>query len=351
MPIPIQKVTNSRRLSVDFNHLPFGKIFSDHMLMAEYKDGKWHEPQILPYGPILYAPSMAAIHYAQSIFEGLKAYYHTDGRISIFRPDENYVRMNRSAERMSMPMIPQDLFMNGLLELVKLDQEWVPKDEGSSLYIRPVFFATDEIIGVKPSENYQFIILTSPTQAYYSKPLRVRIETTYSRASRSGTGYAKAAGNYGGALYPTSLAQKDGFDQVLWSDAATNTMIEESGTMNVMFVIKGKLITPILTVSKLAGITRDSIIRLAKHWGIEVEERHVMIEEIIAGLKDGSVTEAFGTGTAANVAEIRTIALGEEEWSLKAADQFSLQNRLASTLMDVKYGREDDIFGWNKTVI
>lgn len=350
MNIPIKKVSESRLTQIDFNYLPFGKIFSDHMLVAEYIDGKWHTPEILPYGKLEYAPSMAAIHYAQSIFEGLKAYYHSNGQISIFRPDENFKRMNRSAERMSMPMLSEDLFMEGMLELVRLDKNWVPKSEGSSLYIRPVFFATDEIIGVKPSDSYQFIILTSPTQAYYSKPLRVRIETTYSRASRSGTGYAKAAGNYGGALYPTSLAQKDGFDQVLWSDAATNTMIEESGTMNVMFVMDGKLVTPILTVSKLAGITRDSIINLAKHWGLTVEERHVYIDEVIEGMKNGKLTEAFGTGTAANVAEIRTIALGNEEWSLKPADQFSLQNRLANTLMDIKYGKEEDVFGWNKFI-
>jgi branched-chain amino acid aminotransferase len=259
---------------------------------------------------------------------------------------ENFKRMQTSAIRLCMPLIPEELFMSGLKQLVTLDQAWIPTGDGNALYIRPVFFATDGVIGVKPSEHYTFIILTSPTGAYYTDDLRVKIEKTYSRASRSGTGYAKAAGNYAGALYPTRLAQQKGYNQVIWTDAATNTKVEESGTMNLMFVIDGVLVTPSLSPSKLAGITRDSVIELAQYWGMKVEERDVFVDEIIQAFRDGKLQEAFGTGTAANIAPISVIGHEDEDFSVPPATPETFAMRALGFLNDVKAGRIDDPFNW-----
>jgi len=276
----------------------------------------------------------------------MKVYRSESNEILFFRPRENFKRMQTSAIRLCMPLIPEDLFMSGLKQLVKLDQAWIPKGDGNALYIRPVFFATDGVIGVKPSENYTFIILTSPTGAYYTDDLKVKIEKTYSRASRSGTGYAKAAGNYAGALYPTRLAQQKGYNQVIWTDAATNTKVEESGTMNLMFVIDGVLVTPSLSPSKLAGITRDSVIELAQFWGMKVEERDVFVEEIIQAFKDGKLQEAFGTGTAANIAPISVIGHENHDFIVPTATPDTFAMRALGFLNDVKAGRIEDHFNW-----
>ena len=255
MKIPVTKVEKSRLSEIDMNVLPFGKIFSDHMFVADFDGQFWVNPRIEPYAPISISPAAAVFHYGQAIFEGMKVYRGDNNELLFFRPQENFKRMQQSAIRIAMPPIQEEIFMQGLRQLVELDADWVPHGDGNSLYVRPVYFATDTVIGVKPSETYKFIILTSPTGAYYTEKLKVVIEKTYSRASRSGTGFAKAAGNYAGALYPTQLAKQKGYDQVIWTDAATNTKVEESGTMNLMFVIDGVLITPSLGPSKLAGIT------------------------------------------------------------------------------------------------
>ena len=346
MEYPVRLTTKSRLSQVDFSHLPFGKQFSDHMFRADFNGEHWVNEEIIPYGNIEVSPAAAVLHYGQAIFEGMKVYRSDAGEILYFRPFENFKRMQTSAIRLCMPLIPETLFMEGLRQLVKTDQEWIPKGDGNALYIRPVYFATDGVIGVKPSESYTFLILTSPTGAYYTDDLRVKIEKTYSRASRSGTGYAKAAGNYAGALYPTRLAQQKGYNQVIWTDAATNTKVEESGTMNLMFVIDGVLVTPSLSPSKLAGITRDSVIELAQHWGMRVEERDVFVEEVVQAFRDGKLQEAFGTGTAANIAPISVIGHEGEDFVVPVAGPDTFAMRALSFLNDIKAGRIEDPFNW-----
>jgi branched-chain amino acid aminotransferase len=316
------------------------------MFVADYDGKYWVNPRIVPFAPISLSPAAAVLHYGQAIFEGMKVYRSDIDDLLFFRPEENYKRMQQSAIRLCMPPVPEHIFMDGLKQLIALDSNWVPKGDGNSLYVRPVLFATDPVLGVKPSETYSFIIMTSPTAAYYTDALKVVIEKTYSRASRSGTGFAKAAGNYAGALYPTQLAQQKGYNQVIWTDAATNTKVEESGTMNLMFVINGVLITPSLSPSKLAGITRDSVIELARHWGMLVQERDVSVSEIIGAFKAGTLQEAFGTGTAANIAHISVIGHEGEDFSVPESDIESFSNRALRFLTDLKAGRAADPFGW-----
>ncbi|HOY47750.1 MAG TPA: branched-chain amino acid aminotransferase [Flavobacteriales bacterium] len=346
MSFPVTRVTESRLPSINLDHLPFGKIFSDHMFIAEYDGKNWINPRIEPYAPISLSPAASVFHYGQAIFEGMKVFRSDKDELLFFRPEENYKRMQQSAIRLCMPPVPEHIFMDGLRQLVDLDAAWVPKGDENSLYVRPVLFATEPVLGVKPSETYSFIILTSPTGAYYTEDLKVVIEKTYSRASRSGTGFAKAAGNYAGALYPTQLAQQKGYNQVIWTDAATNTKVEESGTMNLMFVINGVLITPSLSPSKLAGITRDSVIELARHWGMLVQERDVSVSEIIGAFRAGTLEEAFGTGTAANIAHISVIGHEGEDFKVPElhADLFSV--KALRFLNDLKAGRTADPFGW-----
>jgi branched-chain amino acid aminotransferase len=346
MPYPVTKASPSRISQVDFSHLPFGRIFSDHMFQADFNGTEWVSPRISPYQPLSMSPASAVLHYGQAIFEGMKVYRSESGELLYFRPYDNFKRMESSAIRLCMPPVPEDIFMGGLKELIKLDQDWVPSGKGRSLYIRPVYFSTDEVIGVKPSESYTFLIITSPTGPYFTDDLKVAIEKTYSRASRSGTGYAKAAGNYGGALYPTRLAQQKGYNQVIWTDAATNTKVEESGTMNLMFVINGVLVTPSLSPSKLAGITRDSVIKLAHHWGMKVEERDVYVEEIIEAFRNGSLQEAFGTGTAANIAPISLIGHEGENFKVPVAGPETFAGKALAFLDDLKAGLVEDPFGW-----
>jgi len=346
MQIPHTPTSHSRLPEVDFTHLPFGRIFSDHMFQADFSGGEWNNPRILPYQPIALSPATAALHYGQAIFEGMKVYKADNGNVLFFRPADNLLRMQQSAVRLCMPPISEEIFMSGLRELIRIDQNWIPTGDGRSLYIRPVCFATDDVIGVKPSDTYTFLIFTSPTGPYYTDELKVEIERTYARASRGGTGYAKAAGNYGGALYPTRLAQERGYNQVIWTDAATHTRLEESGTMNLMFVINGVLVTPSLSQSKLAGITRDSVIKLAQHWGMKVEERDVYVDEVIAALRDGSLQEAFGTGTAANIAPISLIGFEGEDFAIPRADSNTFAGRALQYLNDLKAGRIPDPFNW-----
>lgn len=345
--IPVQRVAKSRIKEVDFNNLEFGKYIADHMVMADFKDGKWHEPAIVPFGDILMSPAMLSLHYGQAVFEGMKAFYMNDGNINIFRPQRHHARFNRSLDRMCMPQVSEETFIQSLRALIELDREWIPNAEGSSFYIRPFMFAYEARLGVKVADHFKFIIINSPVAAYQAKPYRLKVESTYVRTAEGGTGFAKCAGNYGGAFYPTQIAREEGFDQILWTDHKEHKYIDEVGMMNVMFVINGKLVTPKLTTAILDGVTRDTILTLAKDMGVTVEERRVSIDEIEAGLKDGSITEAFGTGTAAVVAPIAVIQIKGNDLTIPVAGPDSFQLRAKKKLNDIRMGAEPDKHGWN----
>jgi branched-chain amino acid aminotransferase len=302
---------------------------------------------------------MMSFHYGQTIFEGMKAFKNTNGSVYISRPKDHAARFNISAERMCMPAIPEELFVDALTEFVALDQQWIPIGESSSLYIRPFMFATEEHVGVRPSKKYRFIIFASPANLYYAKPLRVKIETKYTRATPGGVGFAKTGGNYSASLLPTEEAKKEGFDQIIWTDALTHTKVEESGTMNLMFVFGGKLVTPGLKDTVLKGITRDSFLALARKRGFEVEERDIYIEEVIAVLKDGTLTEVFGTGTAVVVAPIQSITHEGVEYMVSqgaASDDSSnisasISKTIAEDLIKIRKGESPDEFGWMHKVV
>jgi branched-chain amino acid aminotransferase len=344
--IETERVSRSRLPQVDFKDLPFGKLYTDHMFMADYVDHEWKNFRILPYGHMSISPATPAIHYGQSIFEGMKAYASDSGEALIFRPFDNWARMNISAERMCMPPLPEELFMDGLAALIDLDRGWIPKTEGASLYIRPFMFSADEYIGIRPSQNFTFMIILSPVGAYYSDPVRVKIETKFTRAVQGGTGFAKAGGNYGGAIYPAKLAHEEGYHQLLWTDGKTHEYIEESGTMNVMFVMNNTLVTPALGDSILAGITRDSVLKLAKSWGMDVEERKVSVREVVDGLKNGTIQEAFGAGTAATIAQIELIGYQGQNYLLPPLNKRTFSQRVLSELDQIKRGKMADPFGW-----
>lgn len=346
----ITKASNSRIENIDFSNLPFGTVFSDHMLICNYKNGKWEEAEILPYGPIAMAPGAQVLHYGQSVFEGMKAFKNTNDELLLFRKEENYKRLNKSAVRLSIPEIPEDVFMDGLDELLSLDKEWCKSDPGYSLYIRPFIFASGECVKASASEEYTFIIITSPTTKYYAGEMNVVIEQHYTRAPKGGVGYAKAAGNYAASFYPTKQANAKGFQQVIWTDSIEHKYIEESGTMNIWFRVGDKLITPELSDSILGGITRDSIVTLAEQRGIVVEQRRVLVSEVVEGIKNGTVTEAFGTGTAVTVNPINSITYNDEKLVIPSLeDSFAL--KLKQELQGIQKGELNDSLGWTAKVI
>src|SRR3978361_445248 len=316
LDIKITKTKHSRLNETDFDNLPFGKTFSDHMFVADYADGEWKNFQIIPYGEIGLSPAISALHYGQAFFEGLKAYKHADGQISIFRPDKNAIRFNKSAERLCMPALPEEIFIQSIAAVVNIDRDWVPSKARHALYIRPFMFATDPYLGVTPSSTYKYMVLIGPVGPYFSKTLRVKIETHFTRAAEGGMGYAKSAGNYGGSMLPAKKATEEGFDQLIWTDAKTHEYIEEMGAANVMFVLDGKLITPSTRDTILDGVTRDTVLTLAREWVIPVEERRVSIAEIIEGAKNGKLTDAFGAGTASTIANVGSISYNGEEYFL-----------------------------------
>jgi branched-chain amino acid aminotransferase len=292
------------------------------------------------------SPASPAIHYGQAIFEGLKAHRGQNDDVLVFRPLDNLKRLNISAERMALAEVPEDVFMDGMIKLIDLDRAWIPRGQGSSLYIRPFLFSADEYIGIRPSVDFTFMIITSPSGAYYSQPLKVKIETKYTRAVEGGTGYAKAAGNYAGAIHPTRLAQEKGYHQLIWTDGKKHEYIEESGTMNVMFVIGDTLVTPALSDSILAGITRDSVLTIARHWGMKVEERKVAVKELVDNLENGTVKEAFGVGTAATIARIDVIGYDGKDYQLPPADKHSFADKVYVEMDGIKRGIKDDPFKW-----
>ncbi|WP_211166403.1 branched-chain amino acid aminotransferase [Mucilaginibacter robiniae] len=350
LDLKITRTAHSRLAETDFNQLQFGHTFTDHMLVADYADGEWKNFQILPYGELSLLPSISALHYGQAFFEGLKAYKQQDGSVSVFRPDKNAARFNKSAQRLSMPEMPEDLFIQSVAALVDVERDWIPTADNHSLYIRPVMFATDPYLGVVASKTYKFVVLTCPVGPYFTKPLRVKFETQYTRAAEGGFGYAKAAGNYAGAMLPTRKAIEEGFDQMIWTDAKEHLYAEEMGAANVMFMIDGKLITPSTRDTILDGVTRDTVLALAHDMGIPVEERRVAISELVEGAKSGKLTDAFGAGTAATIAPIGTINYQGEDYKLSDPATREFSNKLFQTLNDIRYGRVSDTHGWNYKV-
>lgn len=346
MDITITKAERSKLQDLNLENLPFGKYFSDHMLEADYENGEWKNVEIKPYQPLLLNPSVAAIHYGQSIFEGIKAYKDRQGEAFIFRPHDNFRRFNISAERMQMPAVPEEIFMDGMKQLIQLDKNWIPSSEDHSLYIRPFMFASDELIGVRPSDNYKFMIILSPTGPYYAAPMRIYVEEQYVRAAPGGVGYAKAAGNYGAAMYATAQAKKMGYDQVLWMDAWEHKYVQECGTMNVFFIIGNTAITPDLNQGTiLDGVTRQSSITLLKEMGFTVEERPLSIDDIIDAYKAGLLYEVFGTGTAATISMIRELRY--KDFVMKFdTDSWKTAPMLKTWLTDIREGRREDRYQW-----
>ena len=343
--IKITKVKNSKLADLDANNLPFGKYFTDHMLEVNYKNEEWGQLEIKPYQPISIDPACAAIHYGQSIFEGIKAYKNEEGETFIFRPIDNFKRFNISAERMEMPQVPEEIFMEGMKQLVKIDEDWIPHRPDHSLYIRPFMFATDNVIGVKPGRSYKFLIILSPTGPYYSAPMRIYVEQKYVRAVRGGVGFAKNAGNYGASMYATEEAKRKGYDQVLWTDAFEHKYVQECGTMNVFFIINNKAITPALEDTILAGVTRASVIQLIEDMGIEVEERLISIDEITGAYKNGQLSEVFGTGTAATISMVKELCYNDFVMTFET-EKWKIAPQVGRTLNDIKEGKADDKYGW-----
>ncbi|MBS1948664.1 MAG: branched-chain amino acid aminotransferase [Bacteroidetes bacterium] len=346
MNIKITKTSKSKLSGTDFNNLPFGKFFTDHMLVADYADGEWKSVEIKPYQALSFEPSMAALHYGQAIFEGVKAYKNQEGDPFIFRPYDNFRRFNISAERMEMPAVPEEIFMEGMKQLVLLDKDWIPGKPDYSLYIRPVMFATDCVIGVKPSDTYKFIILLSPTGPYYSHPMRIYVEEKYTRAAPGGVGFAKNAGNYGGAMHATAVARKQGYDQVLWTDAFEHKWLQEVGTMNVFFIFGNKAVTPSLEEGTiLEGITRDSVATILKEMGLVVEERKINIDEVTDAYKSGKLSEIFGTGTAATISPIKELCYKNFTMSFDTG-QWKISPAVKKMLADIKTGKIEDTHEW-----
>jgi branched-chain amino acid aminotransferase len=344
--ITIEKVKESRISQFDPQNIGFGKLFTDHMFVADYVNGEWTDLRIEPYAPFSLSPATSAIHYGQSIFEGMKAFAnaHHDTEIALFRHRENAKRLNRSAVRMAMPEIPEDLFCQALFTLLDLDRNWVPREEGGALYIRPYMFATDDFIGVKPSENYRFAIFCCPVGPYYNKALRVKVEEDYSRAAPGGVGFTKCAGNYGAALYPTALAQKEGFDQILWTDPLEHKFVEETGTTNFFAVFKDAVVTPSLTQTLLAGITRDSVIQSLRHLGHTVEERALTVEELVTRKHD--IQELFITGTAATLINLDGFGFRGTYHQIYHETQNQVSQEVKQFLDQLKTGTISDPFNW-----
>ena len=345
----ISKTTNSKIHSTDFSNLPFGRVFSDHMLICKYKNGSWGESEILPYGPIDMMPGTQVLHYAQSVFEGMKAFKNSDDEVLIFRKEENFKRINKSAERLYIPQIPEDIFMEGLDNLIALDSDWCKKDEEHSLYIRPFIFASGECIKASASDEYTFMIITSPTTRYYPSDINVLVEQHYTRAAKGGVGYTKASGNYASSFYPTKLANARGFTQVIWTDSVEHKYIEESGTMNIWIRINDTLLTPDLSDTILGGFTRESIITLARDNGIKVEERKISVDEVVEAHNNGILKEVFGTGTAVTVAPINSITVGDKKIEIESQIN-SYASRLKKILQGIQNGSIEDIYGWTSKV-
>ena len=349
LEIDIVKATSSKIDSVDFENLLFGNIFTDHMLICDFKEGAWQKPIIKPYEPFMIDPSAKVFHYGQAIFEGMKAYKDENDAVWLFRPDENFARFNKSAVRMAMPEVPEDVFIDGLKTILEIDKEWVKKGLGNTLYIRPFMIAIGSGVIAQPSTQYRFMIILSPAKSYYSGEVKVIIAEHYSRAANGGIGAAKAAGNYSAQFYPTKLANAKGFQQIIWTDDATHTKLEEAGTMNVFFRINDTLYTAPTSERILDGVTRKSLIDLAKRDGLNVEVRSVLVEELVNAAKDGSLKEIFGAGTAAVVSPIVAFSYQGTEYQLPKVEN-SFAQQLKDDLTKIQYKLAEDTFGWTVKV-
>lgn len=346
MSITIVRASKPRLEEAARDKSDFGTVFTDHMLVAECDSGVWDEPKIVPYGPLPMAPSLIALHYGQTCFEGFKARRTVDGGIALFRPRDNHARMNRTAARLAMPEIPADIFLDGIATLVRLEQDWVPERPGSSLYLRPVYFAADEAIGVRAARAYRFVVLCCPVGRYFHEPIRLLAEEHYVRAFPGGTGDVKAAGNYAGSLVAARLAQEHGFHNVIWLDGLEHRFVEECGVMNIVFVIGGVAVTPPLGGTILPGITRDSVLTLLREMSIPIQERPVRIDEIFAAHAAGTLDEAFGVGTAATIAPIACIRFRDREIEIPTGLPGSVSEKASAALDAVQTGRDADHHGW-----
>ena len=347
----IQKSTNPRISSFDPNNFSFGNTFIDHMIICEYENGKWGDVKLVPYGPLPFSPAMMGVNYGQACFEGMKAYKDKDGDIFLFRPEKNFARINKSASRLAMPEVTEEMFLEGLKALVDVDRDWIPYGEGNSLYIRPLIFATEEALKARIANKYMFAIVATPAKSYYSEPVAVKISDYYSRAANGGVGFAKAAGNYAAAFYPTQLANEEGYEQIIWTDDSTHEYFEESGTMNVFVRINDTIYTPPTSEKILDGITRDSFIKLAEKKGIDLRVEPVSVKTVVEAHKNGTLKEIWGVGTAVVTSAFKAIGYKGEKLELPKLtleESFALQ--LQKALVDIQTNNAEDSFGWRVKV-
>ncbi len=348
--IIIEKVKKSRISEVDFSNLPFGKVHSDHMLVCDFRDGAWQTPRIVPYQGITLDPSAKIFHYGQSVFEGMKAYKDAQGKVWLFRPEENQKRLNISSKRISIPELPREIFMDGLKTLIQLEKDWVPTTPGSSLYIRPFIFASGAGLHASPADQYKFFIVCAPSGPYFSGKVKVLIEEKYSRAANGGVGFAKAGGNYAGQFYPTQLAIQKGYQQVVWTDDNTHEYIEEAGAMNIFVRINDTLLTSPVSDRILDGVTRKSVIDIARSEGISVEVRKVRVEELVSASKSGTLKEMFGAGTAAVISPISGFGFRGTDYTLPDLED-SYASRLKKRITDIQYNKAEAPYGWRFEVV
>ena len=349
----IQRVHRSRLADVDFDDLQFGAVFSDHMFTMIYEDGSWQNPKVQPFGPVEVHPVSASLHYGQMIFEGFKAYRGVDGVIRLFRPEMNYRRLSKSCERMCIPQVDKNLFLEAVEELLKIDHQWVPTDAKQSLYIRPVIFADEGNLDVRPARKYQLIITTSPVGSYFrgqAPAVSLKAEEHYTRAIMGGTGFAKAGGNYAATFLATREARDEGYDQVLWLDGVEHKYIEEVGQMNICFLLNGKLVTPMLRGTILPGVTRNSVLHLVQNMGIECEERLISIEEITQGIDNNTLQEAFGCGTAAVITGIGSIGYQGKRYKIGNGGVGDFSQELYDTIVGIQRGEVKDKYGWTRKI-
>ena len=345
----IKQTSKSRIHEVDFNQLKFGEQFTDHMMICHFRDGNWEEPQIVPYGPLTIDPSMSVLHYGQAVFEGMKAFKDDQGGIWLFRPEENFNRINKSAKRLCIPEFPEDYFFKGLEALLNLDQDWIKPGMGNSLYIRPFCYASQAGVQASAANAYTFIIICAPVGSYYNGEVNVLIAEQYSRAASGGVGFAKAAGNYAAQFYPTALALEKGYQQIIWTDANSHEYLEEAGTMNIFFRINDTLVTAPTSDRILDDITRKSVIALAKSLNIAIEERPFKVAELLSAYEDGSLKEIFGSGTAVVVRPIKGFGYQEKHYQLAEIEN-PVADLLKEKITSIQYNLGEDPFGWRRAV-
>lgn len=348
--LSIEKVKESRISKVDFSNLAFGQTFSDHMFVCHYKNGKWQQPQIKPYTPFTLDPSASVFHYGQAVFEGMKAYKDDEGGVFLFRPEENYKRINKSAVRLAIPEFPEKWFEEGLKTLLQIDKDWIQKGIGNSLYIRPFIIGTSSGIQASPSKEYIFSIITSPVQAYLKSEIKVKIADYYSRAANGGFGAAKAAGNYAGQFYPTQLAIEEGYQQIIWTDDTTHEFLEEAGMMNLFFRIDNKLITCPVSERILDGVTRKSVLAVAEKLGIQAEVRPIKVQELLSAAEKGTLQEVFGSGTAAVISPIAGFGYKGKDYTINRPEDL-YATKIKEIILNIQYNKSEDPFNWRVRVI